>query len=46
MQLSQLKSDHTWRSAIGMSEEKFWQLAPLFDQAYKSEYEVYIATKQ
>ena len=45
MQLSQLKSDRTWRSATGMSEAKFWQLAPLFDQAYKSEYELDIATK-
>ena len=46
MQLSQLKSDRTWRSAIGMSEAKFWQLAPLFEQAYQFEYEVDIATKQ
>lgn len=46
MQLSQLKSDRTWRSAIGMSEAKFWQLAPLFGQAYQTEYEVDIATKQ
>ena len=46
MQLSQLKSDRAWRSAIGMSEAKFRQLAPLFDYAYQSEYEVDIAKKQ
>lgn len=46
MQLSQLKSDRSWRSALGMSEAKFRQLAILFDQAYQAEYEVDIATKQ
>lgn len=46
MQLSQLKSDRSWRSAIGMSEAKFHQLATLFDQAYQTEYEVDIDTKQ
>lgn len=46
MRLSQLKSNRAWRAAIGLSEAKFWQLAPLFDQAYQAEYEVDIATKQ
>jgi hypothetical protein len=46
MHLSQLKSDRSWRSAIGMSEVKFRQLALLFDQAYQAEYEVDIDTKQ
>ena len=46
MQLSQLKSDRSWRSALGMDEAKFRQLALLFDQAYQAEYEVDIATKQ
>ena len=46
MQISQLKSDRAWRSTIGMSEAKFRQLAPLFEEAYQAEYEVDIATKQ
>ena len=46
MQLSQLKSDRSWRSAPGMSEAKFRQLTILFDQAYQADYEVYIDTKQ
>lgn len=46
MQLSQLKSDRAWRSALGISEVKFRQLAILFDQAYAAEYEVDIDTKQ
>lgn len=46
MQLSQLQSDRSWRSALGMSEAKFRQLAVLFSQAYQAEYEVDIATKQ
>lgn len=46
MQLSQLKSDRSWRSALGMSEAQFRQLAVLFSQAYQAEYEVDIATKQ
>lgn len=46
MHVSQLKSDRSWRSAIGMSEGMFWQLATRFDQAYQAEYEVDIDTKQ
>jgi len=46
MHLSQLKSDRIWRSTIGMSEAKFWAIAPLFEQAYLTHYEVDIATKQ
>ena len=46
MQLSQLKSDRSWRSALGMSEAKFGQLTILFDQAYQADYEVDIDTKQ
>ncbi len=46
MQISHLKSDRSWRSAIGMSEIKFRQLASRFDQVYQAEYEVDIDTKQ
>ena len=46
MQLNQLKSDRSWRSALGMSELKFRQLALLFNQAYQAECEIDIATKQ
>ena len=46
MQLNQLKSDRTWRAALGMSEAKFRQLAVLFEKAYHAEYEVDIQTKQ
>lgn len=46
MQITQLKTDRAWRAALGMSEAKFRQLAVLFEQAYQSEYEVDIDTKQ
>lgn len=46
MHLSQLKSDRSWRAAIGMGERQFQQLLLFFDQAYQTEYEVDIATKQ
>ena len=46
MQLNQLKSDRAWRAALGICEAKFRQLAVLFEQAYQTEYEVDIITKQ
>ena len=46
MHLNQLKSDRAWRAALGISEAKFRQMAVLFKQAYLTEYEVDIETKQ
>ena len=46
MNINQLKSDRSWRAALGMGEQQFYQLLVFFDQAYKSHYEVDIAVKQ